>query len=133
MSVPANGRSDRQRPASRTVLRIRAISNPSASPFPHKRYGARDYAPHTTRAVPSLRTGPTDVYIDAQQRRDCAVSAREAGYSWAPAAQVCEGDGFACWAWEPWALRARALTNLNMVAKASGPESVLMEGTESET
>ena len=47
--------------------------------------------------------------------------------------KFCEGDGFACRAWEPWALRARALTNLNMVAKASGPESVLMEGTESET
>ena len=31
--------------------------------------------------------------------------------------------GFAYRAWEPWALRARALTNLNMVAKASGPES----------
>ena len=41
--------------------------------------------------------------------------------------------GFAYRAWEPGALRARALTNLNMVAKASGPESVLMEGTESET
>ena len=35
--------------------------------------------------------------------------------------QLCHG--FAYRAWEPWALRARALTNLNMVAKASGPES----------
>ncbi len=52
------------------------------------------------------------------------------GQKW-PHTMLCHG--FAYRAWEPWALRARALTNLNMVAKASGPESVLMEGTESET
>ena len=38
-------------------------------------------------------------------------------------AQTMLCHGFAYRAWEPWALRARALTNLNMVAKASGPES----------
>ena len=79
----------------------------------------RIYAPHTTyraHGPPTCTLTRNSAAIAPYQRVKRVIHGRLPP-------KVCGGDGFACRAWEPWALRARALTNLNMVAKASGPES----------